>query len=155
MAVKSAAAKLTSGSAGTGGRATATNGQPEKTVIGDVEFGTVVSVRPKLATGEGKGRQPLPMDDATLFNLNTMFDNGVAGSVNWRGTNLEFRQKVEGTFAKWAKARKIDGTLRLRRNLLAISQNKISVAKADNDKEIMVNYYIETIPDGADVTVKA
>lgn len=147
MAAKSAsAAKLTSGSQGTGGRATADNGQPNVTVLGDITFGAVVTSRPKLASGEGKGRQPNPMDDATLLNLNTMFDNDCQGSVNWKGTNLEFRQKVEGTFNKWAKARGLDGTLRFRRNLLAISPNKISVAKEDNPKEIMVNYYIEKVP---------
>jgi hypothetical protein len=134
----------------TGGRAHSDNGQANKTVLGDIEFGKVVKgTRPATAGGLGKGRKANPMDPATLGNLNEMLNAGgtTEYSVNWKGTNFAFRQQVQGTFDKWSKAQELIGVIvKFHRNTLAQSPNKLSPAADDNDKEVFVNYYISVEP---------
>lgn len=146
-----------------GGPQMSDNGRPQDTVLGEVVFGTVIkAARPKVA-GVGKGRQPLPMDEKTLAALNLMLDNGGGEnqSVNWKGTNFQFRQQVKSTFDKWAKAQEMRGVIvkahyttgALAGDKWITSPNKVSPSAADNEKEVYVNYYITVVDEKA--TVKA
>lgn len=132
-----------------GGPQMSDNGQPGSTVLGEITFGTIVNTRPELKGG-AKGKKASPLDEATLGTLNLMLEagGGQSNSVNWKGSNLELRQKLTGpmssTFAKWAKAQEVKGVIvKLHRNQLAASPNDIDSAKEHNDEEVFVNYYLE------------
>lgn len=146
-----------------GGPQMSDNGRPSETVLGSIEFGTIVSTRPALKGG-AKGKKASPLDEGTLGTLNLMLEagGGQNNSANWKGTNLELRQKLTGpmssTFAKWAKAQETQGVIvKLHRAQLAASPNDIETGKEHNDEEVYVNYYIDvTRTAGSEpVTVKA
>lgn len=157
-----ASTSLKDSQGGTGGRATADNGQPNVTVLGEIEFGTIVKTRPALKGAEGKGKKPAPLDEATVGMLNLMLEagGGQGNSANWKGTNFELRQRLTGpissTFAKWAKIQEMKGiAVKLSRSQLAASPNDISINAADNDKEVFINYYIKVENTSEKVEVKA